>query len=689
MTVCRARHCKSNIKQLALNQISNEFEMVMAIVAKIIDAVTPSLDKPELLRSQVAAFTRQIPMMYFIVCVNVTFLSATHFQYAPAVLTLGVPLILTALSIIRTIRWRQARTISVTDAGAAKALRDTIIFAILLGSGFVGWALMMFPYGDPFTQMHVIFFVGITFVVCALSLMHMRTAAFSLMFVVLVPFITFLSFTGNIVMVAIAANLALVAVAIAVILLNYYRDFEALSDSKVQLQKLHDEVVHLVETDSLTQLANRRHFFAQLGESLLHSVTTGERLTIGVLDLDGFKAVNDAFGHRAGDHVLIEVARRLRSIDKDFACIARLGGDEFGIIVNGEKSDAELRVIGLSICLALRVPYRIADTLAQLGGSVGFASCPDAADSAEKLYECADYALYYAKNNARGTAVLFTAGHQGEIRELSLIDQTLRHINIREELSLAFQPIVDIETGQTVACEALARWTNAQLGLVQPSTFIRAAERSGMIGPLTELLLEKALVHAIDWPAHVRLSFNLSAFDLTSPSATARIGDIIANATIDPARIDLEVTETALMQNYDRARDALTMLKETGARISLDDFGSGYSSLSYVHQLPIDKIKIDRSFVAEIEYGGAGSEIVKTIIDLCRSLNLECVVEGVETPGQAAVLRGLGCRLMQGFWFAKPMTSEMLRHHLAENARGQCSLPPPLVQLGDQTRLVA
>ncbi len=661
----------------------------MEIVAKIVDAITPSLDKAEFQRTQVEAFARQIPMIYFIACVNVIALSITHFRFAPLALTLATPAVLLTVGILRTLRWRRFGSAPLTKPRASHALRGTTLFATILSIFFVGWSLLLFPHGDFFTQMHVIFFIGVTFVVCALGLMHMRTAAFSLMFIALVPFTALISLSGNMVLVAVAFNLSVVAIAIAIILLNHYRDFEALCDSKAQLQKLHDEVVHLVETDSLTQLANRRHFFALLEDSLQRFRDTGERLTIGVLDLDGFKAVNDAFGHAAGDDVLIEVARRLRSVGADFACIARLGGDEFSVILNGEKSDAELRLIGLSICLALRLPYRIADTLAQLGGSVGFASCPDAADSAEKLYECADYALYYAKNNARGTAVLFTAGHQGEIRELSLIDQTLRHINIREELSLAFQPIIDIETGHTVACEALARWHNPQLGSVETSAFIRAAERSGMIGPLTELLLEKALVHAIDWPAHVRLSFNLSAFDLTSPSATARIGEIIASAQIDAARIDLEVTETALMQNFDRARDALTTLKATGARISLDDFGSGYSSLSYVHQLPIDKIKIDRSFVAAIEHGGAGSEIVKTIIDLCRSLNLECVVEGIETPGQVAILRGLGCRLMQGFWFARPMTSEKLRNHLAENARGHCSVPMPVSKIESQTRLVA
>jgi diguanylate cyclase (GGDEF)-like protein len=622
-----------------------------------------------LLRSQMVAYKKQIPLMYLIVDANVLALSFTHFRSAPHWLTLIIPALLVAASLFRMVGWWRMRHDQITDADAARVLRTTNIFAVVLGGGFVSWALALYPYGDIFAQMHVVFFVGITFVACAFCLMHVRTAAYLLMLVVLVPFTAFFGTSGNPVLIAITLNLIAVSLAISVILQSYYRDFLALNKSRSELQRLHDEVVHLADSDSMTQLANRRRFFSELNRRLVETLPSNRRVTIGVLDLDGFKGVNDAYGHRAGDQVLIEVGRRLRTLSKDFSCIARLGGDEFGVIISGERSDAELRIIGLTMCMALREPYNIIETQVQLGASVGFASAPGAADTSEKLYECADYALYYAKNHARGTAILFTADHEGEIRELSLVDQTLRHINPRDELSLAFQPIVDVETGRIAACEALARWQNPQLGCVEPTRFIRAAERSGMIGPLTDLLLEKALVSTIDWPSDMRLSFNLSTYDVTSADSAERIVNIIHASRVDPARIDFEVTETALMQDFDRARASLEYFKNFGVQISLDDFGSGYSSLSYIHQLPIDKIKIDRSFVIDIERGGNGSEIITTIIALCRSLGLECVVEGIETLGQVEILRGLGCRYMQGYYFARPMTAEKLRHHITDNNR--------------------
>ncbi len=642
--------------------------MLLSLAKNLQDMAAPP-GESHLLRSQVAAYKKQIPLMYLIVDANVLALSFTHFFTAPYWLTLFIPAFLVTASLFRMIGWWRVRNDAVTDAEAVSALRSTNIFAVVLGGAFVTWAFLLYPYGDVFAQMHVVFFIGITFVACAFCLMHVRSAAYLLMLVVLVPFTAFFGMSGNPVLIAIALNLIAVSLAISMILQTYYRDFIALNRSKSELQRLHDEVVHLADSDSLTQLANRRRFFSELNRRLISTTPESRRITIGVLDLDGFKGVNDAYGHRAGDQVLVEVGRRLRALGDDFSCIARLGGDEFGVILNSEKSDAELRIIGLAMCMALREPYNIIETQVQLGASVGFASAPNAADTSEKLYECADYALYYAKNHARGTAILFTADHQGEIRELSLVDQTLRHINPREELSLAFQPIVDVEGGRIVACEALARWQNPQLGCVQPSSFIRAAERSGMIGPLTDLLLEKALVSSIDWPSDMRLSFNLSTYDVTSTDSAQRIANIIHASNVDPSRIDFEVTETALMQDFDRARDSLEFFKNFGVKISLDDFGSGYSSLSYIHQLPIDKIKIDRSFVIDIERGGAGSEIITTILALCRSLNLECVVEGIETLGQVEILRRLGCRYMQGYYFARPMTAEKLRHHIADTAR--------------------
>ena len=637
-------------------------------------ATPPS--ESHLLRSQVAAYKKQIPLMYLIVDANVLALSFTHFRTAPYWLTVVVPALLVAASLLRMIGWWRMRNEAVTSHGAAKALRNTNIFAVVLGAGFVSWALMLNRYGDVFAQMHVVFFIGITFVACAFCLMHVRSAAYLLMLVVVVPFCIHFGWSGNLVLVAISLNLIAVSLAISIIIQSYYRDFIALNSSKAELQRLHDEVLHLADSDSLTQLANRRRFFIELNGRLESAAAQGKRVTIGVLDLDGFKGVNDAYGHRAGDQVLIQVGQRLHALGKDFACIARLGGDEFGVILRDEQSDVELRKIGLMICMALREPFNLIETTVKLAGSVGFASGPTAADTSEKLYECADYALYFAKNNARGTAVLFTAEHQGEIREIRLVDQTLRHINPRDELSLAFQPIVDVEANQIIGCEALARWDNPDLGQIEPSQFIRAAERSGLIAPLTDLLLEKALVSSIDWPSDIRLSFNLSTYDVTSTDSAERIANVIHASGVDPARIDFEVTETALMQDFERARHSLEYLKNLGVQISLDDFGSGYSSLSYIHQLPIDKIKIDRGFVGGIEHGGTGSEIVKTIIDLCRSLQLECVVEGIETPGQVAILRGLGCRLMQGYYFARPMTVETLRDHIADVARNGLATEP-------------
>lgn len=641
---------------------------MLSFAKNLQDMVSPP-GESHLLRSQVAAYKKQIPLMYLIVDANVIALSFTHFLTAPYWMTILIPALLVTASLIRMIGWWRVRNDAVTDAEAGSALRSTNIFAVVLGGAFVTWSLMLYPYGDVFAQMHVVFFIGITFVACAFCLMHVRSAAYLLMMVVLVPFTIFFGSSGNPVLIAIALNLIAVSLAISVILQTYYRDFIALNKSRSELQRLHDEVVHLADSDSMTQLANRRRFFSELNRRLIGAIPQAQRVTIGVLDLDGFKGVNDAYGHRAGDQVLVEVARRLRALGSEFSCIARLGGDEFGVIISGERSDAELRVIGLTMCMALRDPYNIIETQVQIGASVGFASAPDAASTSEKLYECADYALYYAKNHARGTATLFTADHEGEIRALSLVDQTLRHINPREELSLAFQPIVDVDTGRIAACEALARWQNPQLGCVEPTRFIRAAERSGLIGPLTDLLLEKALVSTIDWPSDMRLSFNLSTYDVTSGDSAERIANIIHASGVDPARIDFEVTETALMQDFDRARASLEFFKNFGVQISLDDFGSGYSSLSYIHQLPIDKIKIDRSFVIDIERGGNGSEIITTIIALCSSLGLQCVVEGIETAGQVEILRRLGCRYMQGYYFARPMTAEKLRHHITDNNR--------------------
>jgi len=280
------------------------------------------------------------------------------------------------------------------------------------------------------------------------------------------------------------------------------------------------------------------------------------------------------------------------------------------------------------------------------------------------LYESADYALYRAKEHHRGHAVIFSRDHASEIREQANLERSLHEADFEAELSLCFQPLYDITRGRAVAFEALARWNSPKVGRVRPDLFIRIAERNNLINKITPVLLRKALVTARSWPADIRLAFNLSARDLASREAVAKIVAIIETGGVAASRIDLEVTETALMQDIQQASESLRWLKSIGVRIAMDDFGTGYSSLSYLRQFPIDKIKIDRSFVMDIDSQPSCRAIVKSVVDLCKNLKLSCVVEGIEAAAQVEILQDLGCEIFQGYLFGKPMSEAEVANYL-------------------------
>jgi diguanylate cyclase (GGDEF)-like protein len=647
-------------------------------------------DNPELTRSQLMAFAKQVPLLYVILIANTIAIAATHVGSAPPILAIYVPALFCSICIVRLFVWRSLLRRSVSDAEAVAHLRTTIRLVAVIGVAFTFWGLSLYPYGDAYAQGHVAFYMSITVIGCIFCLMHLRPAALLLTAIVIVPFTLFFVSTGKPVFIAIAINFFLVSMVMIVILFTYYRDFADLIDSQKQLvakqaetQRLSDENFQLANLDSLTGLASRRRFFAALGAKLERSTAGGARFCVGLVDLDGFKPVNDIYGHANGDRVIVEAARRLREVAGAPVFIARLGGDEFGLLIEGDTSDAELLRLGNALCQALQAPYELPGAIAQTSGSAGFASYPEAGRSAEQLFERADYALYFAKQNRRGAPVIFSREHETAIREVSVVEQALRTTDLADELSLAFQPIFDVEAGRTIAFEALARWSSPVLGVVSPAQFIKVAERSDLISRLTELLLGKALAAARSWPKDVRISFNLSTRDIASPDAVMRVIAVVARSGLDPRRIDFEITETAVMRDFDQACEALTALRRFGARISLDDFGTGYSSLSYVHRLPLDKIKIDRSFITEIETAAAGRDIIKTVADLCRNLKLGCVVEGTETAGQVAILRELGCSLMQGYLFGRPMPAANIAGHLmAERGRrNEAMLPLPQEKL--------
>jgi predicted signal transduction protein with EAL and GGDEF domain len=289
---------------------------------------------------------------------------------------------------------------------------------------------------------------------------------------------------------------------------------------------------------------------------------------------------------------------------------------------------------------------------------------PDLATDVTALFERADYALYHGKRTNRGHATLFSHDHDAQIHRDTRIEQALHTADLHAELMIFFQPIVNITSNKTIGFEALARWLSPQLGPVAPGLFIPLAERIGKINAITSILFGKALRVATDWPEDMRLSFNLSAQDISSPEGIAELTDILRKSGFNPARLDLEITETAVMHDFGQARIAIESLKKLGCGISLDDFGTGFSSLSQLHALPLTKIKVDRSFVVDLHMKPASYKIVKSLVALSRDMGLGCIVEGVETEEEMQALRTMGSISVQGYYYSPPIPEGQIAEFL-------------------------
>ncbi|MGY6158458.1 putative bifunctional diguanylate cyclase/phosphodiesterase [Paraburkholderia strydomiana] len=626
---------------------------------------------PDLVRSQLQAVGRQIPLLYFILFVNTLAVTVTHVHSAPAWLSIYAPGALCTLCVVRCIRWWRARHRVLTHEKAVPEVRKLVWLSSSFGIAFTTWSLLLLPYGTAYEQAQVAFYMETTVVGCVFCLMHLRVAALLLLSIVILSFSTFLVFTGSPVFIAMAIDMTLVGLALAFIIELYHRTFSGvvyaqreLQASQEKTQRLSDENFRLASIDSLTDLPNRRSFFASLRALSEQALATGDGFNVGLIDLDGFKQVNDIYGHASGDLVLQEVGLRLLALAEPGIFFARLGGDEFGVLAQHTQSNETLFELGQRICDSLSQPYRVAGNIAELSGTIGWAAFPDAGKTVTQVFERADAALYVGKESRRGTAVIFSTEHETRIRRSSLVTQELRHAELESELFLEFQPISDVVTMRTIGLEALGRWHNPRLGAVKPEEFIRIAERTEIILRITEVLLHKALAEVPHWPSELYLSFNLSAIDISTSARARRLIDIVAASGVPPHRVSFEITETALTRDFEQARSALTMIKQAGCRVSLDDFGTGYSSLSYVHRLPFDSIKIDRSFMTDVDSNSASKKIVKSVLDLCKNLGLECVVEGLETSSQAEVVKALGARAVQGYLFSRPMRSGAVSGYL-------------------------
>ena len=631
-------------------------------------------DDPDLVQAQARAFSRQVPLMYGMLLVNSIVLAATHSD-APDALRLYVPGVLAAICVARITMWWRSRDAGISVEKARWLLNSTVWAAGILGIGFSTWALSLYPYGGPYAQSHIAFYMGITSIGCVFCLMHLRGAAMMVALCVMIPFTAFFVVTGNPIYGALAFNLVLVVAALMTILLNNYRDFSDLVASRAEMarkqaetQRLSDENYRLANVDSLTGLPNRRSFDRQLRVALEQAEAEHRQIAVARLDLDSFKSVNEIFGQITGDLVLEEVARRINRLRQPSTFVARLGSNNFALILSANTDRDTLQACGDVLTAAMRPSFEMPLGTVHLTASAGLAASRPG-DTADTLFDRADYVTWVAKHEARGRALVFTDRDAENLSRVRRMEHALLTADLDKEIHILLQPQFDIALNRTTGFEVLARWRSPILGDVSPVEFIPLAERMGVISKITQAVLRKALSVSARLPKTVRLSVNLSAQDLGSTTAMEAIAKLVEEAG-KPCRIDFEITETAVMGDIARAHEGLLALLALGSRIALDDFGTGHSSLTHVQKLPLDRIKVDRSFVNEVTSDPTSRAIIKTTLDLCRNLGISCVFEGIETEQQLDALLGLGGTVMQGYLFGRPMSEDKAVEHLKGEGAG-------------------
>ncbi len=423
------------------------------------------------------------------------------------------------------------------------------------------------------------------------------------------------------------------------------------------------KIAHMARHDALTDLPNRVLLRERLVDAL-GGVDRGERLAVLYLDLDHFKSVNDTLGHTIGDELLKMVAKRLRRTVRDGDTVARVGGDEFAIITCA-KNPTETAILARRICEAVRAPYDLKGHAVIADTSVGIAVAPNDGTDPDGLIKNADMALYKAKADGRGTYRFFEATMDSKMKERRALELALRNAIANDEFELHYQPLLDLRTNCVSTCEALLRWKHPERGLISPAEFIPIAEEIGLIVPIGEWVIRRACQDAASWGREIKVAVNLSPIQVMSQNLVPIVMSALASAGLPATRLDVEITESVLMQNTDTTLAALHRLRELGVSISMDDFGTGYSSLRYLRSFPFSKIKIDRCFVSGLPGCAESAAIVRAVAGMAKSLNVITTAEGVETEEQLLKIRELGCTEMQGYFFSRPLTAESIAKFLS------------------------
>ena len=433
-------------------------------------------------------------------------------------------------------------------------------------------------------------------------------------------------------------------------------------------RRTQEHLSHMARHDALTGLPNRVMFREHM-QLVLPRVRRGDSLAVLCLDLDGFKGVNDTLGHPIGDELLRLVASRLRDNTRGTDLVARLGGDEFAIIQVAAEQPREVSALAERLIAAIRQPFEVQGHRIDISTSIGSALADETTTSSDELLRNADIALYRAKSEGRGICCFFEPGMDAEIRERHRLESDLRMALAEEQFEVFYQPLIEARDQALVGFEALLRWRHPTRGLIMPGDFVHVAEETNLIKPIGAWVLARACRDAAKWPEHVKIAVNLSPVQFSGGHLADEVQHALRQSGLAPQRLELEITESVMLQDTDATLGLLHRLRDLGVRIAMDDFGTGYSSLSYLRRFPFDKIKIDKSFVQNLQLGEGSIEIVRAVVGLGKALGMDVLAEGVETEQQLAILQNEGCDELQGYLFSRPRplgdVPSMLRDHVA------------------------
>lgn len=609
-------------------------------------------------RSYAANLAHRLPLVYAVLIVDILVLSIRFINRAPAILAIFAPLALAAFAAWRAIYWmprmvvRRTKDVLIRDLGRMTVLGG--YFALFL----VAWTLLLYPYGDQGQQSLVQYVTAVTCYTAVLGLAHSPRTAGNIALAVMLPSTLYHIFQDHPNAWAVGIVQMLVTLLLLAVTNGYHRDFIRLEVSRRNLARRERETARLSEMnrrtamlDPLTGALNRGALLAQLEQELRAAKAP---VWLALLDMDGFKHVNDTYGHAAGDAVLQAVAKRIAQLSSVRA-YGRLGGDEFAVVLAGGLDEDEARDLMHRLSDSLRAPIRHNGVTLRLAASIGLSRAERG--SVEDCLERSDEALYKAKDAGRGAGggvvELFTSADELAVRHRTAVTRCFNDCSLEDRLQLVYQPIIDVEGHTITGYEAFARWSPDGATWLGPDHFLSLAQATGRTGELTRLVLMRALAETT-LAAGQELSINLSPRDVLREGTDEVLAEIIEQAGASPEHLMLEVTERALHHDPRRAARQLTRFRERGFRIALDDFGAGWSSLSHVRTLPLNRIKIDRGLAMTLGEDPGARAIAGTIVTLAWQMGLECTIEGIETERQYETARALGLRLMQGYYFGHP-----------------------------------